>query len=79
MQYKTQVRNLNDLVYVFKRMLKQEYNMDGYITITEDQGRWDIPNAFMPVVLHAADFVTMIQDADGNQGSDESTLVKHLY
>jgi hypothetical protein len=60
-------------------MLKTEYNLSGYITITEDQGRWDLPDSLLPVVLQADDFVTMIQDEDGNQGFDESQLVKHLY
>jgi hypothetical protein len=34
--YNKQVKNLNDLVYVFKRMLTNQYNMFGYINITED-------------------------------------------
>ena len=66
MEYRNQVKNLNDLVYVYKRLLKQQYNLNGYITITEEQGQWDMMNAFMPVVLNADDFVTLIQDEDGN-------------
>lgn len=46
--------------------------MDGYIHITEDQGDWDSKNPMLPVVLKAADFVTLFQDDEGNQGSDES-------
>lgn len=34
--YNKQIKNLNDLVYIFKRMLKMNYNLSGYITITED-------------------------------------------
>jgi hypothetical protein len=79
LEYRNQVKNLNDLVYVYKRLLQQQYNLNGYITITEEQGQWDLPNSFMPVVLNADDFVTLIQDENGNQGSDESRLVKHLY
>lgn len=33
-----QVRNLNDLVSINKRLLREQYNMDGYINITENQG-----------------------------------------
>jgi hypothetical protein len=33
----------------------------------------------MPVTLHTADFVTLIQDEAGNQGSDESSLIRHLF
>ena len=77
--YNSKVRNLNDLVQLFKQMLKNQYNLSGYITITEDQGRWDSNNALFPVQLMADDFVTLFQDDDGNQGSDESILVKHLY
>jgi len=53
--------------------------MDGYIHITEDQGDWDSKNPMLPVVLKAADFVTLFQDDEGNQGSDESSLIKNLY
>ena len=49
MVYNKQVRNLNDLVYVFKRMLTTQYNLDGYINITEDQGEWDTADAYIPV------------------------------
>ncbi|MFO0116766.1 MAG: hypothetical protein ACK521_03865 [bacterium] len=34
--YNKQIKNLNDLIYIFKRMLTQQYNLKGYITITED-------------------------------------------
>lgn len=34
--YNKQIKNLNDLIYIFKRMLSQQYNLSGYITITED-------------------------------------------
>lgn len=34
--YNNQIKNLNDLIYIFKRMLRQQYNLSGYITITED-------------------------------------------
>ena len=79
MAYTKQIKNLNDLVYIFKRMLIQQYNLKGYIMITEDQGQWDSSNPLFPVQLMAADFVTVFQDDEGNQGSDESVLVKHLY
>jgi hypothetical protein len=31
------------------------------------------------VTLNVADFVTLFQDEDGNQGSDESAVIRHLY
>lgn len=77
--YNKQVKNLNDLIYIYKRMLRMQYNLSGYITITEDQGQWDSSNPMFPVQLMADDFVTVFQDDEGNQGSDESVLVKHLY
>jgi len=33
----------------------------------------------MPVTLYTDDFVTLFQDEDGNQGSDELALVRHLF
>ena len=75
----TQVTNLNDLVLISKRVLRNQYMMDGYIHITENQGDWDSIDPKLPVTLKAADFVTVFQDDDGNQGSDESGLVKNLY
>ena len=39
--YKGRLSNLNDLVNSFKFMLKNQYKMDGYIEITEDQGDWE--------------------------------------
>lgn len=65
-EYSRVVKNLNDLIYLFKRMLKQHYNLTGYITITEDQGAWETKNAYLPVQLMASDFVTVFQDEDGN-------------
>jgi hypothetical protein len=53
--------------------------MDGYIHITEDQGDWDSDFPMLPVTLKAADYVTLFQDEQGNQGADESSLVKNLY
>lgn len=70
---------MNDLAFVFKQILFHQYNTNGYIRITEDQGEWDHLESFMPVSLHTADFVTLIQDEDGNQGSDESSVMRHLF
>jgi hypothetical protein len=53
--------------------------MDGYIHITEDQIDWDTTEPKLPVVLKSADFVTVFQDKNGNQGSDEIALIKNLY
>jgi hypothetical protein len=58
--YQKSIANLNDLAYVFKQILFHQYSTDGYIRITEDQGDWDMPESFMPVTLHMADFVTLI-------------------
>jgi NAD(P)H-hydrate repair Nnr-like enzyme with NAD(P)H-hydrate epimerase domain len=33
----------------------------------------------MPVTLYTADFVTLFQDEDGNQGSDELSVARHLF
>ena len=44
---------------MFKRMLANQYNMKGYITITEDQGNWDSNFPLIPVQLMAEDFVTI--------------------
>jgi hypothetical protein len=33
-QYNTQIKNLNDLAFIYKRVLLESYNMEGYITIT---------------------------------------------
>jgi hypothetical protein len=33
--------------------------MEGYINITENQGEWDSIDPKLPVVLKAADFVTV--------------------
>lgn len=57
--YNKQIKNLNDLIYIFKRMLRQQYNLSGYITITEDQGQWESSNPMLPVQLMADDFVTV--------------------
>ena len=73
------IRNLNDLAFVNKKLLREQYGMEGYIHITEDQIDWDSHDPKLPVVLKAADFVTVFQDEDGNQGSDESALIKNLY
>lgn len=29
--------------------------------------------------MYVSDFCTLIQDEDGNQGSDESPIIRHLY
>lgn len=34
--------------------------------ITEDDGNWDCRESFLPITLMNADFVTLIQDDDGN-------------
>lgn len=65
-EYDNRVQNLNDLIYQFKRMLKQQYNLSGYICITEDQGAWDGERAYLPVQLMSDDFVTVFQDEGGN-------------
>lgn len=77
--YKKSINNLNDLVFVFKQILALQYNSDGYIKITEDQGNWDTKDTYCPVTVQVSDFVTLFQDEDGNQGSDESKMIKHLY
>lgn len=77
--YDKSINTLNDLAFVFKQILLTQYTTSGYIRITEDQGNWDTSESYMPVTLHTADFVTLIQDEDGNQGSDEMSLVRHLF
>jgi hypothetical protein len=64
--YQKSIANLNDLVFVFKQILFHHYQTNGYIRITEDQGQWDANESYMPVTLQTADFVTLIQDEDGN-------------
>lgn len=53
------IRNLNDLAFVNKRILREQYGMDGYIHITEDQIDWDTNEPKLPVVLKTPDFVTV--------------------
>ena len=64
--YKKSIKNLNDLVYVFKQILAIQYKNAGYIRITEDQGQWDQRETFCPVTVYVSDFVTIFQDEDGN-------------
>ena len=78
-EYDKSINTLNDLAFVFKQILFQQYQTSGYIRITEDQGNWDTSESYMPVTLYTADFVTLIQDEDGNQGSDEMSVVRHLF
>lgn len=66
-QYKKSINSLNDLIYVFKQILHLQYHNEGYIRISEDQGNWDNPqDTFCPVGLCVADYVTLIQDDEGN-------------
>lgn len=53
--------------------------MQGYISLTEEDGDWGGSDPKFPITLKASDFITLFQDDDGNQGSDESSLVRHLY
>ena len=59
-KYEKCPRNLNDLVFVFKHILEKQYNMAGYINITEDQGQWGSGDPNLPIILKAADFVTLL-------------------
>jgi len=78
-QYNTQIKNLNDLAFIYKRVLLESYNMEGYITITQEHGNWDSSSPKLPVLLMAQDYVTVFQDEMGNQGSDTTVLVKNVF
>ena len=45
----------------YKRCL-QKYNMNGYISIEEEFGEWDKEEKFIPVNVHAEDYLTLIPD-----------------
>jgi hypothetical protein len=47
--FSNKVKHINDLIYMFKRMLTTQYNLSGYIIITEDQGDWDSSHSFLPI------------------------------
>ena len=70
---------MNDLTHVYKKILLEFYNTNGYIKITEELGHWDLKESFMPTILMSADFVTVFQDEEGNQGSDELSLSRQLF
>ncbi len=42
---------MNDLVQVFKNILRKQYAIDGYIRITEDQGKWETDDPYLPITL----------------------------
>jgi hypothetical protein len=59
--------------------LYKNYSISGYICITEEFSEWQSDNKRLSVVVHTDDFVTVKPDDEGNQGYDETILVRHVY
>lgn len=59
--YLDKIKTLNDMSAAYKRCL-QKYNMNGYISIEEEFGEWDKEEKFIPVNVHAEDYLTLIPD-----------------
>jgi len=73
------IRSLNDLSFKFKQSLHKNFSIGGYICITEEYSEWQTSSKLLSLVVHTDDFVTVKPDDEGNQGYDETILVRHCY
>lgn len=65
------IKSLNQLAATYKRCLKS-FGISGYISITEEKGRWQQYTKHTPLNVHAADLLTLDNLTD--QSFDETIL-----